>query len=137
MATRTQTLAWAVSVLLACGGHGMEPLPTDETPGESPPPEAPAPELPVPEQTPSAPTWVTVPPSDPRIQYTGRVDLSAGAAAFSYPGVSIKVWFSRDALELLLIWRGLAPIGRDPSGHGHPAHRVPPRPAVTRLRANP
>lgn len=97
MAWRTLTLSCAVSVLLACGGHGPEPLPTDGTPGELPPPEA----------TPAeASSWVTVPPSDPRLQYTGRVDVSAASAVFSYPGVSLKVRFRGDALELLLNEQG-------------------------------
>lgn len=88
MAWRTLSLSCAVSVLLACGGHGPEPLPTDETPGGS------------------ALDWVTVPPSDPRLQYTGRVDVSAASATFSYPGVSLKARFRGDALELLLNEQG-------------------------------
>ncbi|MCY1076126.1 SGNH/GDSL hydrolase family protein [Archangium lansingense] len=67
-----------------------------EIPSESPPPE----------QPPSALTWVTVPPSEPRLQYTGRVDVSAASAVFSYSGVSLKVRFRGDALELLLNEQG-------------------------------
>ncbi len=80
---RPLTLSCAVSVLLACGGHGPEPLPLEDT-------------------GPSTLPWVTVPPSDPRIQYTGWVDVSETSAAFSYSGVSIKVRFWGEALELLL-----------------------------------
>ena len=49
---------------------------------------------------------MTVPPSDPRLQYTGRVGVSAASAVFSYPGVSLKVRFEGDALELLLNEQG-------------------------------
>lgn len=80
MTRRTMVLSCALSALLACGGADPEP-----------PPE-PAPE----------PTWVTVPASDARIQYTGRVDISGASAAFSHPGVSIKVRFKGDAIDLLL-----------------------------------
>ncbi|HYO70216.1 MAG TPA: lipase, partial [Archangium sp.] len=83
MAWRSLTLSCAVSVLLACGGHGPEPLPPEES-------------------EPSALPWVTVPASDPSIQYTGRVELSSASAVFSYPGVSVRVRFQGDALELLL-----------------------------------
>ncbi len=106
MASRTLTLTHALSLLLACGGHGLEPLPMDRSPGEFPPTEAPAPEAPTVEQMPAAPTWVTVSPSDARLQYTGRVDVSPAAAAFSYPGVSIKLRFWGDALELWLNEQG-------------------------------
>ncbi|WPB80252.1 SGNH/GDSL hydrolase family protein [Archangium violaceum] len=82
---RSLTLSCSVSVLLACGGHGPEP---------------------------SALSWETVPPSDPRIQYTGWVDVSGDSAVFSYPGVSIKVRFWGEALELLLNEQGPADTAR-------------------------
>jgi lysophospholipase L1-like esterase len=55
-----------------------------------------------PEPKPSSPSWVTVPASDPHLQYTGRVEVSSASAVFSHPGVSIQVRFEGDALELLL-----------------------------------
>ncbi|HEX8441143.1 SGNH/GDSL hydrolase family protein [Archangium sp.] len=54
------------------------------------------------EETPTEPTWVTVPPTDSRLQYTGRVEVSSASAVFSHPGVSIKLRFKGDAIELLL-----------------------------------
>jgi lysophospholipase L1-like esterase len=76
MARRLTLLAGALSFLFAC--VGSEPKPT------------------------APPTWVTVPATDPSIQYTGRVELSSASAVFSYPGVSVRVRFQGDALELLL-----------------------------------
>lgn len=93
MTRRIPVLTWAVPVLLACGGWPPEaPLP-QELPGAAmPPSQTPSPGL----------TWVTVPASDSRIQYMGRVDVSDAAAVFSYPGVSSKVRFKGDAISLLL-----------------------------------
>jgi lysophospholipase L1-like esterase len=76
MARRLTLLTGALSFLFAC--VGPEPRP------------------------PSPPTWVTVPASDPRLQYTGRVEVSSTSAVFAHPGVSIKLRFEGDALELLL-----------------------------------
>lgn len=89
MTRRTLVLSCALSALLACGGANPEPGPPQD-----PPPVTPTP-------TPD-PTWVTVPASDARIQYTGRVDVTGASAAFSYPGVSIRLRFKGDAIELLL-----------------------------------
>jgi lysophospholipase L1-like esterase len=41
-------------------------------------------------------------PTDPRIQYIGRVDLSGAAPTFSYPGVSIKARFTGSTLNVML-----------------------------------
>jgi lysophospholipase L1-like esterase len=46
---------------------------------------------------------VDVPPSDPNILYEGRVDCSSPAApAFSFPGVSIRVRFTGDTIQMRL-----------------------------------
>ncbi|MFL5352016.1 SGNH/GDSL hydrolase family protein [Archangium sp.] len=94
MTRRTLVLSCALLALLACGGAEPGPTPPQDPPADNPTPREPAPE--------PTPTWVTVPASDARIQYTGRVEVSATSAAFSYPGVSIKLRFKGDAAELLL-----------------------------------
>ncbi len=97
MPRRFAFLAGALSQLIACGGPGAEQPPLEETPGtETPVPETPA------EQTPTEPTWVTIPPSDSRLQYTGRMEVSATSAVFSHPGASIKLRFKGDAIDLQL-----------------------------------
>jgi lysophospholipase L1-like esterase len=97
MPRRFAFLAGALSVLVACGGPEPEQTPPQETPSE----ETPVPETPI-EETPAEPTWVTVPPTDSRLQYTGRMEVSSASAVFSHPGVSIKLRFKGDAIELLL-----------------------------------
>lgn len=95
MTRRNLVFSCALSALLACGGAHPEPGPPQDTPPET--------STPTPDPTPTPePTWVTVPASDARIQYTGRVDASAASAVFSYPGVSIKLRFKGDAVDLLL-----------------------------------
>jgi lysophospholipase L1-like esterase len=92
MPRRFAFLAGALSVLVACGGPDPEQTPPQETPAEETPTE----------QPPAEPTWVTVAPSDSRLQYTGRMEVSATSAVFSHPGVSIKLRFKGDAIDLLL-----------------------------------
>jgi lysophospholipase L1-like esterase len=70
-------------VVASCGGDPQDP----EPPGNQPPTEL---------------SWKTFLPSEPRLQYTGRVDLSVSHPAFSLPGVSIKARFWGDSIELLL-----------------------------------
>lgn len=48
-------------------------------------------------------SMVVISPSDPLISYTGRIDFrSKNTPAFSYPGVSIKLKFTGDAIDMLM-----------------------------------
>jgi lysophospholipase L1-like esterase len=48
-------------------------------------------------------SMIVINPSDPLISYTGRVDFrSKNAPAFAYPGVSIKLKFTGDAIDMLM-----------------------------------
>jgi hypothetical protein len=48
------------------------------------------------------PELTTISPSDSRIQYTGRIDLSGSAPLFSHPGVSIKARFTGTTINVLM-----------------------------------
>ncbi|HKO90478.1 MAG TPA: SGNH/GDSL hydrolase family protein, partial [Polyangiaceae bacterium] len=45
---------------------------------------------------------VDVPPNDPNIFYMGRVDCRADGPTFAFPGVSVRIRFEGDALDLRL-----------------------------------
>lgn len=47
-------------------------------------------------------TWVTVPASDARLQYTGRRYRSEAGVVFSHPGVTIRARFHGDAVRIRL-----------------------------------
>lgn len=47
-------------------------------------------------------TWVTVPASDARLQYTGRRYSSGAGVVFSHPGVTIRARFWGDAVRMRL-----------------------------------
>ncbi len=48
-------------------------------------------------------SMVVIVPSDPLISYTGRIDFrNKNAPSFSYPGVSIKLKFTGDAIDMLM-----------------------------------
>jgi lysophospholipase L1-like esterase len=47
-------------------------------------------------------TWVTVPASDSRVQYTGRTYTSTTGVVFSLPGVTMRVRFQGDAVRMVL-----------------------------------
>jgi lysophospholipase L1-like esterase len=46
--------------------------------------------------------WVTVPASDSRLQYTGRLYRSGAGVVFSHPGVTIRARFRGDAVRMRL-----------------------------------
>ena len=98
MTWRPLVLAMTLSALPACGDPSPEPILRYTVPEETPADEQGSDST---DRIP-APSWVTVAPSDARLQYLGRVELSSTSAVFSHPGVSIKLHFKGDALELLL-----------------------------------
>ncbi len=46
--------------------------------------------------------WMTVPASDARLQYTGRVYSSATGVVFSHPGVTVRARFQGDVVRMVL-----------------------------------
>jgi lysophospholipase L1-like esterase len=62
---------------------------------------------PVSNPSPGALTWVTVPASDARLQYTGRRYSSGAGVVFSHPGVTIRARFWGDAVRMRLNDSGL------------------------------
>jgi lysophospholipase L1-like esterase len=49
-----------------------------------------------------SPAWVSVPASDARLQYTGRLYRSDAGVVLSYPGVAVRARFWGDAVRLRL-----------------------------------
>ena len=120
-------LLMAAALFVACGGDSNPELkpPTDdagthqldagyqEPDASTPEPDAgtPEPDAGTPEPdagTPDAgipepePELTTISSSDPRIQYTGRIDFSGSEPWFSQPGVSIKARFTGSTLHFMM-----------------------------------
>ncbi|NMO18608.1 SGNH/GDSL hydrolase family protein [Pyxidicoccus fallax] len=95
MAARHVVLGFGLCVsVVACKG----PARTGESPDAQPPVVRTDAGTPDPDDL----TWVTVPASDTRVQYTGRRYASEAGVVFSHPGVTIRARFWGDAVRMRL-----------------------------------